>query len=142
MKPALVRKRHPSIILAIGLGLTGFAALAGGQGGTAAGDDGATQQPLRCELHIDARPGQTVIGGQVSTDRPVQGSYRMGITSRSSGGSATINQSGDFTAAPGAPAQLGETVLGGTPAHYRAELEINVEGRRLGCRETSGRSGL
>ncbi|MCC5989626.1 MAG: hypothetical protein JJT95_18315 [Pararhodobacter sp.] len=136
MKPVLVRKTHPAVIIALGLGLTGFAALAGGQGGSAQGADGATQQPVRCELRIDALPGQTVFGGQVSADRPVHGSYRLGISSRSAGGSATISQSGDFEARPGVPALLGETRLGGTPAGYRAELEISFEGRRMGCRET------
>ncbi len=134
MKPALVRKPRPVLAVAIGLGLTGFAAIAGAQ---VTGGDASDSQPLRCELTITERPGATVIGGVVSADRPVQGSYRLGITSRSAGGSARINQSGDFTAAPGSPAQLGETVLGGAPSRYRAELEISVGGQRLGCLEAS-----
>ena len=134
MKPALVRKPRPVLAVAIGLGLTSFAAIAGAQG--AAGRDGANQ-PLRCEVTIAALPGQTVISGLVSADRPVQGSYRMGISSRSAGGSARIDQSGDFAAAPGAPAQLGETILGGAPSRYRVELEITAGGQRLGCLEAS-----
>lgn len=136
MKPVHVRKPRPAVILALGLGLAGLAALAGGQGGAAPGEDDPAQQPVRCELRIEALPGHAVIGGLVSADRPVQGSYRLGIYSRSGGGSATISQSGEFEARPGAPALLGETRLGGTPTGYRAELEISFEGRRMGCRET------
>ena len=133
MKPALVRKPRPVLAVAIGLGLTGFATLGGAQ---VTGGDGESQ-PLRCEVTIAELPGQTVIGGLVSADRPVQGSYRLGITSRSAAGSARINQSGDFAAAPGSPAQLGETVLGGAPSRYRVELEITAGGQRLGCLEAS-----
>lgn len=140
MKPALVGKHHPAFVLAIGLGLTGCAALAGGSGGNAHGD--TADQPVRCELSISTPPGQTVIGGRVSADHKVQGSYRLGIISRTSGGSARINQSGAFIAAPGAPADLGETVLAGSPSQYRAELEISFEGRKMRCHEASGPAEL
>lgn len=138
MKPALLRQRHTVIVLAIGLGLTGFAALAAGQGRTSHADDDAASQPVRCELRISAHRGQTVIGGLVSSDRAVQGSYRLDISNRSSGGVARINQSGVFAAFPDAPAHLGETVLGGGPSQYRAELEVSFEGGKLHCRQGSG----
>lgn len=139
MKPSLIRKRTPA--LALGLSVAGFAAAACGMGAGLASSDTAAD-PLRCELRIAERGATTVIEGRVSADRVVQGSYRLAIAARSSGGSAMINQSGEFEARPGMPAELGQTTLGGSAAQYRADLEIRVDGQRLRCLEATGSETL
>lgn len=139
MKPSLVHKRTPA--LALGLSVAGLAAAACGIGAGAAGGS-AVVEPLRCELRITESAGATSIAGRISTDRPVRGSYRLAIASQGGGGSATINQSGDFEARPGTPALLGQTTLGGGAAGYRADLEILVDGLRLRCLEQTGAGTL
>lgn len=124
--------RVPALIL--GLSVAGFSAC-----GLAAGETrGGAAPPIRCELILDEARGATTIEGRVTADRPVNGSYRLTISSISNGGRSVINQSGDFRAAPGAPAILGQTTLGGSRAQYRADLELSVPGERLSC---AGRSG-
>ncbi len=139
MKPSLVRKRTPA--LALGLSVAGLAAAACGIGAGAAGSS-AVAEPLRCELRITERAGATTIAGRVSADRLVQGSYRLAIAAQGGGGSATISQSGEFEARPGAPAELGQATLGGSAARYRADLEILVDGLRLRCLEQTAAGTL
>ena len=45
-----------------------------------------------------------------------------------------IDQSGGFALDAGRSASLGQATLGGAASHYRAELELIVDGRRLRCR--------
>ena len=80
---------------------------------------------------LDAIPGGTRVLGRVTADHAVAGSYAMQITSRSAGGSASIRQSGDFSAAAGRPETIAETELTGTPANQRVDLSITVAGRRV-----------
>jgi len=133
--PAPLR-RVPALVL--GLSVAGFAAAACGLPGSQAGTAAATTGPVRCELILDEARGATTIQGRVTADRPVHGSYRLSITSSGNGGRATINQSGDFDARPGAPAILGETTLGGARRNYRADLELLLPGQRLNCAEGAG----
>lgn len=109
----------------LGLALAGFAAAC-----TATADTAAA--PLRCEVALDAIPGGTRLAGMVTSDRPVAGSYEMRITSRSSGGSASIAQSGDF-AAPAGRTMIAETELFGSPASQSVDLSIQVGSQRLSC---------
>jgi hypothetical protein len=140
MTHATPSRRVPALVL--GLSVAGFAATACGIPATEASTAGAHTGPIRCELILDETRGNTTIEGRVSTDRPVHGSYRLSITSSSSGGRAMINQSGDFTASPGSPAVLGQTTLGGTRAQYRADLEVSLPGERLTCNQRGGARDL
>lgn len=145
MSRSTTPRRLPALVL--GLTVSGFAAAACGVAATSATTPQATPvhasgDPVRCELVLNEARGATTIEGRVSTDRPVSGTYRLSIASRSSSGSATINQSGDFDARPGSPALLGQTTLGGARANYRADLELNVGGRRLTCAEARGARDL
>lgn len=95
---------------------------------------GPARAPLRCEIALDAVRGGTEITGIVTSDvRAVAGDYRLAITSRSAGGSATIRQSGAFQARPGQPAILGQTRLMGPPASQDVDLSVTVAGARLLC---------
>ena len=128
-------RRLPALVL--GLSVAGFAAAACGIPAGQASTASATNGPVRCELVLDEARGATTIEGRDSADRPVRGTYRLSISSSSSGGRAMINQSGDFEAGPGAPAVLGQTTLGGARSQFRADLELSMTGQRLTCSERS-----
>ena len=136
---ALSNRRAPALFL--GVSLAGFAAAACGVPQTNAQTNvqASTPQtapqtaPLRCEIALDETRGSTRIEGRVLSDTPVHGTYAMAITSRGGGGQTTIRQSGDFDAAPGTPALLGETHLGGAAARHDIDLRITVAGRTLSC---------
>lgn len=129
---AIPFRRTPALI--VGLTLAGLAAAACGipasQAGTTTADANA---PLRCELVMEPVSGGTRIAGRVFSNSSVTGTYTMAITSRSSGGTSTIRQSGDFEAAAGAPATLTETRLMGSPASHSIDLDVRVGGRRVSC---------
>ena len=123
--------RLPALIL--GGAVVGLAAAACGIPASQAGTASAGNAPVRCEISITDARGATTIEGRVNADRPVSGTYHLAISSRSSGGQAMINQSGDFSATPATPATLGQTTLGGSRAQYAADLEVRVNGERLRC---------
>lgn len=137
-------RRAPALIL--GFAVAGFAAAAcaipGTQASTSGSQSSASNGPVRCEISITDTRGSTTIEGRVNTERAVSGTYRMAISNRSSGGQAMINQSGDFTASPNAPAILGQTTLGGSRGQYRADLEVNVNGQRMRCNENGDTQNL
>ena len=126
-----IRRRGPAIFL--GLALAGFAAACS----TASASNNTAPAPIRCEIALDAVPGGTVIGGRISTEQAISGTYAMQIRSRSSGGSASISQSGDFEIRAGRTETIAETTLSGSPAAHSVDLSIRVEGRSLTCANPS-----
>jgi len=82
------------------------------------------------------------ISGSVTAKRGVAGAYALRIRQHSAAGQAMIDQSGDFTAAPGRTVTLGQAVLGGPASRYHAELDLNVDGQRLRCRGADDRTDL
>ncbi|WP_323034709.1 curli-like amyloid fiber formation chaperone CsgH [Pararhodobacter sp.] len=133
---ALSSRRTPALI--VGLTLAGFTAAACGiPASNAQTSNTDADAPVRCEISLEALSGGTMIEGRVSSRTAVTGTYAMAITSRSSGGTSTIRQSGDFEAAPGETATLSETRLMGSPASHSVDLEVRVNGRRLSCDQTN-----
>ena len=125
-------RRGPAVFL--GLALAGFTAACTAEATSpSTAPSTAPATPVACAVALDAIPGGTQIEGQITTPRALNGSYAMQITSRSSGGSASIRQSGDFTARAGETTRFGSTQMTGTPAHQHVDLEIRVEGQRLSC---------
>lgn len=131
--PLATKRRAPALFLGLSLAALAAAALAQAPETQRA----APSEPLRCEIALDAVRGGTRIEGRVISATPVTGTYEMQITSRMGGGRASISQSGDFDARPGAPALLGETEMRGAPASHEVELEIRVGARRLSCAEAA-----
>jgi hypothetical protein len=128
--------RTPALI--VGLTLAGFSATACGIAASHAQTTSSNSDaPLRCEIALEPMMGGTMIEGRVSSNTSVTGTYAMAITSRSSGGTSTIRQSGDFEAAAGETATLSGTRLMGSPASHSVDLEVRVNGRRLSCDQTS-----
>lgn len=129
-----MKRRFPksaAVIVAGGAAL----ALAGTVGETRAHET-APQVPggLRCAIVTHDLGDAVEISGTVTAERAVDGSYALTIRQKSAGGQAMIDQSGDFSVAPGRTVRLGEAVLGGSPGAYKAELDLIVDGQRLRCR--------
>lgn len=80
--------------------------------------------PLRCELQITETRTGTELVARAHAGRALEGSYALDIRQRGAGGSATIRQSGAFEVAPGKPAILAETTLGGPRRSFEAELTL------------------
>lgn len=130
MRPIPLNRRGPAVFLGLALVAFTAACTAEASGPT---QTASAATPIACSVALDAIPGGTRIEGQVTSTRAVTGSYALAVTSRSSGGSASIRQSGDFSARAGETTRFGETQLTGSPAHQSVDLEIRVEGQRLSC---------
>ncbi|WP_011580265.1 MULTISPECIES: curli-like amyloid fiber formation chaperone CsgH [Chelativorans] len=103
-----------------------------------AGSGTAQSGPLRCEVQTTARGGMTTLEGVVHSERAVSGSYTFRVESVGGAGSSNIRQGGDFSAAPGTPAKLGQVTLGGSGSVYEATLEIETPDGRLTCSKRTG----
>lgn len=103
-----------------------------GQGVTAAsaGNNGA----VSCEIDVSDSGGGVTLKGRVYAKTGVEGSYRMRVSSTSG---SNINQSGDFSASPGSPGDLGMVSLGGNGS-YTARLEVTWDGGMTSCSERGG----
>jgi len=135
MRASFIR-RTPALLM--GLSLAGVTAAAWGIPASYAHTaDEAHDAPLRCEVALESVYGGTQLSGRVTSDTDIEGTYTMAITSRSNGGTASIRQSGAFVADANSPSVLGETRLMGSPASQTVELEIQVNGERMSCDQTS-----
>lgn len=117
--------------LALGLGVIGS-----GIEMVKAGPSGS--QPIRCEIQVKERGAGVTLEGVVFAKTPIHGSYKFRVSKSGSSGSSDIDQSGDFSAGPGAASTLGTVTLGGNSGAYVARLKVNAEGRTIECAERVG----
>lgn len=106
---------------------TAFAAAGASQAGSGA---------LRCEIAAEVSGGATRIAGLAYADKALSGSYRL----RVSGPGASIDQNGEFDAAAGGSAMLGQVMLGGDARSYDVRLEVKAAGHTASCVERITRS--
>ena len=100
---------------------------------------GGTGDGTRCEIKVSKRGGMTTLEGVVFASSSIQGSYRISVASASGGGGGSdIDQSGAFSAKPGAPASLGVVSIGGSPGSYTAEMTVKWNGGSTRCSERIG----
>lgn len=92
----------------------------------------------RCEVVATASGGMTTLEGVVHAEKAVSGSYTFRVESGGSSGRSNIKQGGDFSAAPGTPAQLGQVTLGGSGSVFDATLEVDTPDGRLTCSKRAG----
>lgn len=92
----------------------------------------------RCEIRVSTRGGTTTLEGVVFASAPVAGSYRLSVGSTGAGGGSDIDQSGNFSAKPGEPVNLGVVSLGGPAGTYSAELTIKWNGGTSRCSQRAG----
>jgi len=119
----------------LGLGAAGFAT-ADGQPEAAPG--AAYAEPLRCEIVASPADGMIALEGVLHTDAAISGSYTFRVVSFGGGGSSNIQQGGEFSAGPNAPATLGTVMLGNPGGAYKATLEVIANGKTLACAEQTG----
>lgn len=92
----------------------------------------------RCEIRVSKRGGTTTLEGVLFASAPVSGSYRLSVGSSGGGGGSDIDQSGNFSAKPGEPVNLGAVSLGGPAGTYSAELTIKWNGGASRCSQHAG----
>ena len=93
--------------------------------------------PVRCEINAKRSGNSTTLDGVVTAKRGIKGSYRLSITKSGGGGQSDIDQSGLFSAAPGAAATVGTVTLGG-PGSFVAILTITGDGKTTDCSRQIG----
>ncbi len=113
----------------------------------AAGDDAgpehlAEDKPVRCEIAVSRAGSSLSYQARAHAEHAVTGAYRLTIRKQGWTGSAVIDQSGNFSAAPDRPAELGQATLGGDRAQYSARLRLEWEGRTLTCTDHRGTTDL
>ncbi|WP_210191736.1 curli-like amyloid fiber formation chaperone CsgH [Rhodomicrobium vannielii] len=119
------------IPLALGLGVM---VVASEHGAAASAESG----PIRCEIKVLRDGGGVQLEGMVFASDKVAGSYRLQVRKTSGGGSSNVNQGGNFSAAPDAPAKVGMVTLGGDDAAYSAKLQVTWSGGTVECEESVG----
>ena len=88
---------------------------------------------VRCEIRVKNHGSTLTLEGVALAKASVSGSYSMQISSSGGGGSSDIDQSGDFSASPGAPGSLGVVNLSGSGARYVARLHVTWNGGSAQC---------
>lgn len=100
----------------------------------------ADQPELRCALAVTERGGQVQIEAQVQALTAVSGRYALKIAQTGGSNQTLIDQSGDFSASPGAVVILGSASVSGTAANYDATLTLITASATITCPVTA--SGL
>lgn len=90
----------------------------------------AGSSPVRCEIEISQAPGSVDLQALVSSRVAASGTYRLRV-SKSGGGTADIDQSGDFSITSGSEV-VGAVSLGGTGT-YSARLTVIANGQKIEC---------
>lgn len=116
-----------ALIAALGLVVGSVVAI----GSTEAGSGG-----ISCEVRVEGSRNAPRLVGVVHAGAPIDGSYTLRVKGSGGGGSSDITQSGEFHAAPGAPATLGVVTLGG--GSFDATLRVTWPGGSTSCRERTG----
>lgn len=94
----------------------------------------AASERLGCKIGVNRTGAGLQVLAFVSAPRPIQGSYRMQVTTIAPYGSSTMNHGGTFTAGPGAPQVVGRFSLAGS-GRYTAMLQVTADGRTIDCNE-------
>jgi hypothetical protein len=113
------------------LGILAATAVAG-TGSTASAPGAA----VGCRIDVARSGGGIALSAVVVSPRALTGSYRLRVSKTGGGGSADIDQSGDFSTSGGQRVVSGVT-LGGT-GRFVARLSVDADGRRSDCTEVIG----
>ncbi len=100
-------------------------ALAAAMGSATAADG------LSCELRVVKRGGSKGLEAVVTSQQPVNGSYRVSATPMTGG--PDIDQSGAFSSKPGGALSLGTVALPSATTRYSAVLTVKGSDGTVGC---------
>ena len=119
------------ILPAAALSLSVFGLAAGTSASSS--DDKTSDLPIACGVSVTKSGYGNNYQGVVQANEAVSGSYEFRVIKTGGGGSATINQSGEFTIAAGDEVTLGQASFGG-PATVDAQLVLHWNGMKLLCK--------
>lgn len=130
---SIITKSLAAVLLpgTLGLGMIGVTAVTAKQSETA---------PLRCEIKVKDQGGNVALEGIVRADAATEGAYHFRVSKSGGGGSANIDQRGDFKAGPDNPGRLGSVMLGTNGGTYVAKLTVTANGQTFECSEKVGGS--
>jgi hypothetical protein len=130
---SIITKSLAAVIVpgTLGLGLIGMTSVTAKQNENA---------PIRCEIKVRDQGGSVSLEGAVFADKAIQGAYHFRVNKSGGGGSANIDQRGEFTAGPDAPERLGSVALSANGGTYIAKLTISADGQTFECSEKVGAS--
>lgn len=103
-------------------------------------DAKSDKSPLKCQISVSNSGDGVTLKGIVFSSQQSHGEYRLSVKKSGSGGSADINQSGEFEAGPNVPTELGVVSLGLNGGSYVAKLRISTDGETTECTERVGGS--
>lgn len=116
--------RAAAAALALGVGAMGM--IGGGS------DEAAASAGLRCAIQVSKSGDGVDLAGVVYGASGVSGEYTLKITKRGGGGSAAINQDGDFTTGSDGKAVLSLASLGGDGS-FSAEFRVTSSAGSASC---------
>jgi hypothetical protein len=130
---SIITKSLAAVLLpgTLGLGMIGVTAVTAKQ---------SENSPVRCEIKVKDQGGTVALEGIVRADATTQGSYHFRVIKSGGGGSANIDQRGEFKAGPDNPGQLGSVMLGSNGGTYVAKLTVTADGQTFECSEKVGGS--
>lgn len=88
---------------------------------------------MRCDIRQSLQGGAIILEPIVQVDRSVSGAYSLSLSGGGAGGSSSISQGGDFTAAAGRTTTLGRLSVGADGAAYSVRLKVTADGTSVTC---------
>ncbi|CDN94869.1 curli-like amyloid fiber formation chaperone CsgH [Agrobacterium tumefaciens] len=95
-----------------------------------------TKEPAegqRCEIRATPQAGTVRLEAFTKGDAGGGGTYSFHVEKSGGSGRSVINQGGDFDDAAGRSQLLSSVTLDAKGAHYKAVLDLVIEGRSFSC---------
>jgi hypothetical protein len=90
--------------------------------------------PVRCELSTASAGGGLILSALARSGIATAGSYHLVVVKSGAAGGSDIEQSGDFSLAPGGQSTLSSVSLGlERGASYQAQLTVSWSGGTVSC---------
>jgi hypothetical protein len=130
---SLIIKSVAAVLLpgTLAMGMTGITAVTAKQNG---------DSPVRCEIKVKDQGNSVSLEGSVFAAKTTQGDYHFRVNKSGGGGSANIDQRGEFRAGPNNPGRFGNVTLGTNGGSYVAKLTVTADGETIECSEKVGGS--
>lgn len=110
------------------------ALLALGAGGLAASASAhGSAPPFSCTVQSEETRAGVHMAGSLTAAEPIAGTYSLKIRSRRAETSVSVQQTGEFEAAPDTPAPLGSATLPGDAEDYDVAFHVDWNGRTYAC---------
>ncbi|WP_425623885.1 curli-like amyloid fiber formation chaperone CsgH [Agrobacterium radiobacter] len=92
----------------------------------------------RCEIRATPQAGMVRLEAVTKGDTRGGGTYSFHVEKSGGSGPSVINQGGDFDAAAGRSQMLSSVTLDAKGAHYKAVLDLVIDGRSFSCTKQIG----